>query len=240
MSEKHGCDEQRDGGVTAARPPIPAGSGGSTPTPSLEFRTGEWQDAKYLILRFHYSKRLRPPVIVGTFHRTDRNGLCVAACVFSPTTVRWREPVMELSRLVRAPRQVVPLSRLISLVCRELKRLGKADLLISYADVEQGHHGGVYQASGWRYHGLRPPSQHGMLIRGRFYPGRSIKGRWGHNSVRLLAKLGIRAKPVYDKGKHLYWRALTPAGAAKSARLGLQDRPYPKPKLHRRRQGPRR
>src|SRR5690554_2099060 len=105
----------RGDGATEARRPNQAGDGGSTLVSPLEFQIGRWRDAKELILRFHYSARARQPMIVGTFHRPDRGGVCVAACVFSIPSARWRERVIELGRLVRAPRQVVPLTRLISL-----------------------------------------------------------------------------------------------------------------------------
>lgn len=171
-------------------------------------------------------------MLVGTFHKTKPGRPCVAACIFSLTSACWRERVVELSRLVRAPRHVVPLSRLISLTCRELRRRGIADLVVSYADVAAGHHGGVYQASGWNYHGLRAPSCEGFIIRGRYYPGRSMVKRWGFNSRKKLAAIGIRATPRMDK---VYWRALTAEGEAKAERLGLQKRPYPKPRKLRRR-----
>lgn len=228
MSARKQC-----GGGVRRTPATQAGRGGSIPTPPLEFRIGQWQDAKNLILRFHYSGRTRLPMITGTFHRTDRNGLCVAACVFSTTSARWRERVIELGRLVRAPRQTVPLSRLISLTCKEIRRRKIADLLVSYADVGAGHHGGVYQASGWNYHGMRAPYRDGVIWRSKFVPARTANGRWGTNSPKILRAMGIRVAAHFDRGKHLYWRALTPEGECKAERLGLMKRAYPKPKLTR-------
>jgi hypothetical protein len=221
---------RRGDSSSAERQPNQVGGGGSTPTSPLDFRIGEWRMAKHLVLRFHYSGRVRTSQVVGTFHRLDRNALCVAACLFSPPSARWREQrILELSRLVRAPRQCVPLTRLIKLTIAQVKQRDLADLLISYADRTNGHHGGVYQAAGWKYHGMRAPYRDGVIHRGRFVPARTCNQRWGTNVPRNLRKLGVRASAHFDKGKHLYWRALNGEGEAKAARLGLLDRPYPKP-----------
>jgi hypothetical protein len=118
---------------------------------------------------------------------------------------------------------------LIALACRRLKADGR-DLLVSYADAGEGHHGGVYQASGWNYDGQRAASIDGLTIDGQFIPGRTCNSIYGTRSpskVRTL--LGQNVEPHIDIGKHLYWRALNRAGEAKALRLGLKCLPYPKP-----------
>lgn len=220
---------RRGGSVVGSTLAAHARTGGSIPTPPLEFRTGQSADARDLVLSFHYSRRIKSGGrMIGTFHRPDRDHRCIAACVFHEPSARWKERCLELHRLVRMPRCIVPLSRLIALTCRAVKASGIADLLISYADATQGHHGGVYQASGWNYHGQRKPALDGYILpSGEFVPARSARSKLGCNRRHELAARGIIAH--WDKGKHLYWRALTPAGEAKAARLGLVRSPYPKP-----------
>jgi hypothetical protein len=47
-----------------------------------------------------------------------------------------------------------PVSRLISISVKMLKKhFGNLRLIVSFADPERGHHGGVYQASGWIFSG---------------------------------------------------------------------------------------
>lgn len=222
-------NEQCDGGAIGSTPADQAGDGGSTPTPSLEFRVGDTAAARALVLEFHYSRRVKcGGRTVGTFHRTDRAGLCVASCIFHETSVRWREPVLELHRLVRRPNYAVPLSQLVALTCRAVKRAGIADLLISYADSTPGHHGGIYQASGWHFHTKRKPSIDGWFKPdGTYVPGRSAHKAFGTNSKYKLQDRGLQ--PHWDTGKYLYWRALTPSGEAKAERLGFLKLPYPKP-----------
>jgi len=204
----------------------------ASPHNKLALRLGLYADAADMIERFHYSGRAPSNVqIVGTLH--DPGGLfgdfgeAVAACVLSIPPTRWGEPVLELSRLVRKDRQV-PLSSLISGTCLAAKRAGH-DLVVSFADRTQGHHGGVYQASSWAYHGCRDRRMDGVVISGVFYPGRSCNSRWGTRSPKKLQEIiGADVVPHFDEGKHLYWKALGSKGKAKAARLGLLSIPYPK------------
>jgi hypothetical protein len=203
--------------------------GGSIPTSPLLFRLGQTEAARQLVIEYHYSQRVKSGGrVIGTFHRPDKNGLCVAACIFHEPPSIWRERVLDLHRLVRRPYCKVPLSQLVAWTCRAVQKSGIADLLVSYADSTQGHHGGIYQACGWNYHGKRPAKLDGYISRtGKFIPARTATNKLGCNRRKELARRGYRAH--FDKGKHLYWRALTPEGEAKAARLGLQKLGYPKP-----------
>jgi hypothetical protein len=62
--------------------------------------------------------------------------------------------VWELSRLW-APDGHEPnlLTEAISAAVGVIQRLERPDALVSYADTLQGHHGGVYRAASWLYHG---------------------------------------------------------------------------------------
>lgn len=201
----------------------------------LHFRDGCIDEACDLVRRYHYSRRVPGSVqFVGTLHEGGGlfgdYGKAVAAVFFSSPPTRWSEPVLELTRLVRADQQV-SLTRLIADACRCLKRKG-CDLLVSFADRTQGHHGGVYQAASWVYAGTRNRAMDGVLIDGRFVPGRSCNAAWGTRSPSKLSEiLGREVLPHYDEGKHLYWRALGCRGKAKAERLGLASFPYPKPQL---------
>lgn len=202
-------------------------------TAGLHFHVGRYAEAAALVERHHYSRRVPSNVqLVGTFHESGGlfggYGPAVAACFFSLPPTRWSEPVWELSRLVRddTPRQ---LSRLVGMTCTAAKARG-ADLLVSFADATQKHHGGIYQACSWAFHGTRERRMDGVIVDGVFVPGRSANSKWGTQSPsKLTAQLGKLVAPHYDDGKHLYWRALTKDGKRRAARLGLQSAPYPKP-----------
>lgn len=200
---------------------------------TLHFRTGQTEAAFDMVKRFHYLRRFPANVqLVGTLH--SDGGLFgdfgdpVAAIVFSTPPTRWSEDVLELSRLVRMDERV-PLTQLIARAADCLKRQGH-DLLVSFADWTQGHHGGVYQAASWNFAGKRDRRMDGLIIDGCFWPGRSCNSKFGTQSpAKVTAIIGRDVTPHFDEGKYLYWRALNKAGLAKAKRLGLDCIPYPKP-----------
>ena len=202
---------------------------------TYHFRDGRIDEASDLVKQHHYSGRVPSNIqFVGTLH--DHGGLfgdygkAVAAVFFCIPPTRWSQPVIELARLVRADQQV-PLTMLLSLSCKRLKSAGH-DLLVSFADRTQGHHGGIYQAASWKYAGCRNRQMDGVLLDGVFVPGRSCNSKWGTRSPEKLTQiLGRKVMPHYDEGKHLYWRALGSKGAAKAASLGLHSLVYPKPNV---------
>lgn len=188
-----------------------------------------------LIRDHHYSRRM-PGNIQHCYVVRGKGGLFgnhgdpLAAAVFSIPPTRWSEEIIELTRLVRLPTLLVPLSHLIAFSCSRLKQQNWA-LVVSFADQQQGHHGGIYQASGWLYDGRRDRRMDGIIINGVFKPGRSCNSQWGTQSPEKLRQIlpNHTIEPHYDDGKHLYWKALSIAGRTRARRLGLKASPYPKP-----------
>ncbi len=198
-----------------------------------------WENDKQalqLIIDHHYSHRLSSNIqYIGAIYSDgglfgDR-GEPVAVCVFSIPPTRWRLTVWELSRLVKAPGVDFQLTALISKCCKRIK--SQIDLVVSFADFTQLHHGGIYQAASWNFHEMRKPKRDGVLIDGVFVPGRSCNSRWGTNSPTKLAEIlpDSEVVPHYDEGKYLYWRALKKSGKIKAKKLGLASNPYPKPDM---------
>lgn len=229
---------RRTGGVPALWPAHAAvaahGRRGVRALTAYYFHCGQYDEACALVRKFHYSRRVPTNVqFVGTLHEPGGLfgdlGRAVAACFFSVPPTRWNEDVLELSRLVRDDAVVVALSALVSRCCRELGRSG-VDLVVSYADSTQRHHGGIYQACSWAYSGKRQAAMDGVIIGGKFHPGRSCNSRFGTRSPsKLQDLLGVQVEPHYDEGKHLYWKATKKSGYAKAERLGLVSTTYPKP-----------
>lgn len=201
----------------------------------FHFRVGHIGEANALVVAHHYSRR--PPAnvqFVGTWHTEGGlfgdYGAAVAACFLCIPPTRWSEPLLELSRLVRSPVCSVPLTGLIAQTMAFAKK-GGVDLVVSFADRTQRHHGGIYQAASWNYDGCRDRRMDGLLIDKKFHAGRSCNSAWGTRSPdRLRAILpGRQIEPHFDEGKHLYWRSLTRDGERKAHRLGLKRCAYPKP-----------
>lgn len=85
---------------------------------------------------------------------------------------------------------------------------------ISYADPEQGHHGGIYQAGNWIYRGL---SAGAMKI---WY-----KGKWSHKKT--VDDSGVDQsgmKKRYAQGKHTY---LMPLDRSMRKAVQYLSKPYP-------------
>lgn len=205
---------------------IHAEGGGAIPAPSLHFRTGRNEEACGMVLKFHYSRRVPSNVqMVGSLHLDGGlfggDGEMVAAAFWSIPPTRWGEEVIELTRLVRGDNRV-PLTMLVSLCAKELKKRGH-DLLVSFADKTQGHEGFVYRASNWRHAGCRDRACDGVIIDGAFHPGRTCNSIFGTRSPEKLRTMFPHKsiEPHYDEGKHLYWFPLGKRGHEKANRLGL-------------------
>ncbi len=193
-------------------------------------------EAWQIIRDHHYSKRM--PTVNRFCYVVRKSGGffgwegdIIAALVLGVPKARWKEQdFLELTRLVRIPKFDFQLTRLIAFACNDLKKKDQ-HLVISYANKIQKHHGGIYQAAGWNYHGERSPLVDGFFINGNYVPTRTCWQLWKTCSFHeLTSKLpDYKIVPHMDEGKHLYWRALTRFGKTKAKRIGLQSNPYPKP-----------
>jgi len=108
-----------------------------------------------------------------------------------------------------------PVSKIVSLALKMLKSSQNLKLVVSYADPEQGHHGGIYQAGNWVYVGR---SSKAIKI---FY-----RGRWAHQKT--VDEAGVDKAKLPKKiqeGKHTYLMPLTKDMKRKVEHLA---KPYPK------------
>lgn len=194
-------------------------------------------EAKDLVKKFHYSHRVPSNIqVIATAH--DEGGLfgdlghAVAACFVSiPGSGHYSingKPVetLELTRLVRREGIDISLTGLISYAMRWTWKLRKGDLVVSFADKQQNHHGGIYQAASWNYDGLRDPNPEGVLLDGKhFIPMRTIIS---HKQAKEKYK-DREVTVKKDQGKHCYWKSLSRSGDKKAKLLGLESNPYPRP-----------
>ena len=112
-----------------------------------------------------------------------------------------------------------PVSRLISISVKMLKKhFGNLRLIVSFADPERGHHGGVYQASGWIFSGNSQSSDE-YLFQNRRWQGRAFRHRFK----------GMEKHPdvviVSGSAKHRY---LMPLDDDTRHRVSRLAKPYPK------------
>jgi hypothetical protein len=119
-----------------------------------------------------------------------------------------------------------PVSRIVAIAVRLLHRQSPGlRLIVSFADPEQGHHGGIYQAGGWVYAGSSHP-QRELVIGGKDVHKRTANALWGTASPeRLRELLGCRVDYSPVKFKHTYLLPLDPEIRDRVAPLA---QPYPK------------
>jgi hypothetical protein len=203
----------------------------------LQYIEGQRTEAESLVIDFHYSGRI-PSNVQAVFTASievpgglfGTVGKAVAAIFYTIPPTRWKEPIIELARLVRHPEYTLPLSALVAYSVKWMRRNGH-DLLISFADSTHQHHGGIYQACNWKYAGKRDASMDGLVINGAFISGRACNHAYGTRSPERLKERRpyLQIEPHFDEGKHLYWLDLNRKGKEKATRLGLESLPYPKP-----------
>jgi hypothetical protein len=119
----------------------------------------------------------------------------ISKCLFGPGV--WC--IWELSRLY-APDGHEPnlLTQPIAAAVRSIQILERPDAVISYADPNQGHHGGVYRAASWSLDGeteartwVDPANPRAFIPRRRFHSGRKFThaAAQGFECVRRKPKL---------------------------------------------------
>ena len=119
----------------------------------------------------------------------------------------WPANVWELARLY-APdgHEKNLLSRAISAGVAFIRKAERPDALVSYADPNVGHHGGVYRAASWIHHGTCDKT--------RMYQkdGQTVARRAFHSGKKAMKKSEIEAlgwTEIYQPGKHRFVKPLT-------------------------------
>jgi len=177
--------------------------------------------AKYAVENWHYSKTLPAgkAVFVGVWERGRYIGAVVISRgannhIGSPYGLS-QTGCCELTR-VALTQHAAPASRILAIALRFIKKQSPGlRLVVSYADPEQGHNGGIYQACGWLYVGTSQP-QREKILNGKIVHKRTVFSRCG------TAGGGIYSKLLY---KHKY---LMPLDAEMRERIMPLAKPYPK------------
>lgn len=127
-------------------------------------------DASPFLLEWHYMTYVPNKTSLRFYGYSDEAGIsCIIALNHRPTNQHvsrlhfgddWKTlNIGELSRM--ACRDECPKlteSMFLSRILKLVRRLGY-DAMISYADLAEGHEGGIYKATNWAYTGLRAPNE---------------------------------------------------------------------------------
>ena len=191
--------------------------------------------AKYACEHWHYSKAIP----VGKLIKIGvwENGQYIGVVLFSSGSagvgsigkrflLRSHE-VCELAR-VALTSHASPVTRIVALALRFLrKRSPLLRLVASYADPEEGHHGGIYQGGNWIYTGRSSKDFAYFDNDGRRWHSRSVSesGYKTRLGKRTKAPSPIGMRKVELQPKHRYLMPLDDEMRAKIAPLA---KPYPK------------
>lgn len=115
---------------------------------------------------------------------------------------------VELTRIA-LNKHITPVTKIMSIAIKMVRKQNPSlKLIVSYADMNQGHYGIIYQAGNWVYVGTtKNVTNH--IVNGKTMHKRSIFDKYGTNNVELLKKSGIDIKVVRVQPKHKYLYPLT-------------------------------
>lgn len=163
--------------------------------------------AKCAVERWHYSKTMPvpPQQALGVWEGTSFVGAVVFAKGANYRINEFfglaKSEVAELVRVALKPGHAAPVSQVLKYAMQmvRLKNPGLR-LFVSYADTNEGHHGGIYQAGGWVYLGMTSPSvayeSGGMMLHKRAFTGKN----YGKQALALPSDAVAHRRD----GKHRY------------------------------------
>lgn len=197
--------------------------------------------AEHAVLNWHYSQAM-PSGRLAHFGVWERDQFIGAVIFGRGANRRMLQPFglrqtegCELVRVALREHQA-PVSQIVAEALRHLRKASPGlRLVVSYADPEQGHHGGIYQAGGWIYLGLSATTGewllHGQLVHDRTVSSRISGARGpqrrlpGETRQEWLRKwVDPQAVRVQVPGKHRY---VMPLDRAMRRLLKSRAMPYP-------------
>ena len=188
--------------------------------------------AKYACENWHYSGCIPVGklVKVGAWEQGKFIGVVLFGRGASPSLGKrfgtGQDECVELVRIALTD-HTTPVSRIMKLAIGWLKKSNpKIRLIVSFADSEQGHHGGIYQATNWVYTDSQPTHEYELLGK-RWHP-KSLHSKYGVGGQSipwLRANIDPNARRVISKIKHRY---LMPLDAKMRERILPMSKPYPK------------
>jgi hypothetical protein len=196
--------------------------------PELKIDWASHEAAKYACTNWHYSKCLPAGKIVKV--GAWENGKFIGVVLFGRgATPNLSKPYgltqtecVELVRVALRDHQT-PVSRILSIAIKFFKRQSPGVcLIVSFADTEQGHHGGIYQATNWIYSGnVELPS---WIIHGKKIHPRSVVMAYGSQAIDCVKQIDPNAMRIFGI-KHRY---LFPLDEEIRVKIEHLAKPYPK------------
>jgi len=189
--------------------------------------------AKYACVHWHYSKSIPPAPynLVGVWENSKFIGVVIFGRgannnLAKPYGLKIEE-ACELTRIALT-KHITPVSRIMAIAFKFLKKQSPLlKLCVSYADPNNGHHGGIYQATNWIYTGKTPKDYQYKDRNGRIWHSRQVSAsgfKKEFGEVRKAPKFSD-CERIPLEGKHRYLMPLTEEMREKVLPLA---KPYPK------------
>lgn len=192
-----------------------------------------YEAIKYACMNFHYAKRVPNCLIAFNVYQDDEwCGVIAYGHGANPNIAepydKWTGQVLELLRVALNGKQKTT-SECVALSLKEVKKYCPlVDLIVSYADVDQGHIGTLYQATNWVYVGrMNEGERGGFIINGQFMHSRSVGSRRGWKNSLEWIRLHVdpTATEYRTEGKRKY---LYPLNKKMRKKILPLAQPYPK------------
>lgn len=186
--------------------------------------------AKYAVEHWHYSGCMP----VGKTFKIGvwEDGNFIGVIIYSRGANRnlggpyglGQDECCELTRVAMRDHKT-PVSKMMAISFKFLKKHNpNMRLIISYADPQQGHHGGIYQATNWIYVGAS--KMRNILCKGKIYHPKSLYSKYKTQAVPWLQKhVDPNARWIDVPAKHKY---LMPLDNDMRKQIVPLHKPYPK------------
>jgi len=174
---------------------------------SLKLDWATYEAAKFACLNWHYSKCLPVGKLVkiGVWEENKFIGVVLFGRGANKSLGQpYGCDQTESCELVRIALRIhkTPVSKIISIALKFLKKSNpKMKLVVSFADIEQNHHGGIYQATNWIYDGKSNAADE-YLFKGKRWHGRAF--RKTHGSHLKFIDKGLEIVQGSQKYRYLF------------------------------------
>ena len=193
--------------------------------------------AEHAVLNWHYSHRM-PIAKLVTFGVWEDETFRGAVVFGRGATMRLGQPYgltqTQCAELVRVAlrEHIAPVTQIVAEAIRLLRKSSPGlRLVVSFADPEHGHHGGIYQAGNWLYLGPSTVCDeyliHGQRVHNRTISAQTkrIPVRSGESRLEYVRRTSDpTARNVTPAPKHRYVYPLDRAMRRQIAKLA---KPYP-------------
>ena len=180
----------------------------------------DWANHKATVFackNWHYSKSVPAGKLVkiGVWENGSFRGVVLFSrgankSIGSPYKLN-QSQVCELTRIALNSHKT-PVTKIVSIALKMLKKFcPELKLVVSYADVDQGHEGKIYKAGNWIYEGLFNAGTMGAFIfKGKKTHPKTIHSMYGTGSQRIefLKKIDPNVSVFITKGKHKFLMVL--------------------------------